>query len=343
MSELLRADYPTVEITEAKIEDVIWGAAGKVRLSMTYKNGGENAVLPPKLIVKSGFDRHPPEHDITYFSEMRSYRDIIPTLGVNVPKTYFAGLDPKRGQSVIVMEDLSLRNVRFNNVLTPLSYEEAASFLDLQARYHARSWNSPAFLKGGELSWVEEMHSGFIAGYVERVQQPDAWNFYMSLPRAAALPRKFKDRQKMAQAMRRLGQLHSLGPWCAVHGDLHVGNTFLQADGGPGVIDWFGRKAPWHHDFAYFLVSALDIADRRNWERALLSFYLRKLSLYGAENLQFDEAWLAYRRDIMYGLYIWTLNGDAEGEYQMEPMNIGNTSRFGMAALDHDTLELLLQ
>jgi hypothetical protein len=307
---------------------------------MTYKSGASSG-LPAKLIVKSGFDRHGPGLDDAYLSEMRSYRDILPALGVNVPKTFFVGLDHKKRQPVIVMEDLTLRNVRFNNVLKPLTFEEVTAFLDVLARCHARWWNSPAFLPGGEFSWVDQMHSGYVTDYIVTVQKPEAWDFYMSLPRAAVLPRKFMQREKVAKAMHRLQQIHALGPWCAVHGDLHVGNTFLEADGRPGFVDWLGRRAPWHHDLSYFMVSALDVDDRRKWERALLSYYLRKLAGYGADSVHFDEAWLGYRRDILYGLYIWMLNGDAEGEYQKEPMNIGNASRFAMAALDHDTLELL--
>lgn len=89
----------------------------------------------------------------------------------------------------------------------------------------------------------------------------------------------------------------------------------------------------------YFLVSALDIADRRRWDRALLSYYLERLKHYGVSNApDFDSAWNCYRLQIVYGLYYWLVN---PVEFQAEVNNCAVAPRFAMAALDLDTLPLL--
>ena len=55
-----------------------------------------------------------------------------------------------------------------------------------------------------------------------------------------------------------------------IHGDEHLGNLYVTADGTPGVIDWFARPDHWPVGIAYFMVCALDVIDRRNWERPVV-------------------------------------------------------------------------
>ncbi len=65
------------------------------------------------------------------------------------------------------------------------------------------------------------------------------------------------------------------GPMTYLHGDLHVANTYLTAEGTVGVCDWqCGLQGSWVHDYAYIVATAPDIEDRRAWERELLRLYL---------------------------------------------------------------------
>ena len=75
-----------------------------------------------------------------------------------------------------------------------------------------------------------------------------------------------------------------------MHGDEHLGNFYLEKDGRAGFLDWQVRKEPWCVSFAYFTVLALDILDRRAWEKDLLKTYLTALRGHGIAPPNFADA-----------------------------------------------------
>ena len=90
---------------------------------------------------------------------------------------------------------------------------------------------------------------------------------------------------------------------------------------------------------AYFIAGALGIDDRRRWEQALLAYYLERLANYrGSSWLDWDSAWLAYRRSLIWGYFIWLSNPDST---QGAANNMANTTRLGMAVLDHDSFSMI--
>jgi hypothetical protein len=119
---------------------------------------------------------------------------------------------------------------------------------------------------------------------------------------------------------------------------MHLGNLYLDADGTPGVLDWQPRKGAWSIDVSYFLIAGLDVVDRRRWQGGLLQHYLSRLAAYGVAAPGFDEACLSYRRDVIWGLLIWLLNGS---HFQTEANNTAATTRFAMAMVDLDTFGAL--
>lgn len=79
---------------------------------------------------------------------------------------------------------------------------------------------------------------------------------------------------------------------CLVHGDTQVGNTFLDAEGRPGFLDWqcvHVNSAA--HDVTYFMTGALEVEDRRRHERALFGFYLDELFGAGGPRLEVEDVW----------------------------------------------------
>lgn len=98
----------------------------------------------------------------------------------------------------------------------------------------------------------------------------------------------------------------SQGPMTYLHGDLHVANTYLTAEGAVGVCDWqCGLRGSWVHDYAYIVATALEIEDRRAWERELLQFYLEHLAAAGGGAPSPEAAWLDYRRALFYPYFAW--------------------------------------
>jgi hypothetical protein len=102
-----------------------------------------------------------------------------------------------------------------------------------------------------------------------------------------------------------------------------------------GFVDWQGvAVGPWVHGVNYFLVSALDVPERRVHERDLLGHYLKALAAFGVSTPGLDEAWDDYRRTSVYGFLAWLCNLDI---WQPPEVNAATYARFGMAMLDHDT------
>jgi aminoglycoside phosphotransferase (APT) family kinase protein len=205
------------------------------------------------------------------------------------------------------------------------------------AKTHAAAWESPLLEAGGMLADITHWdalpdlpHGQYAWGQVEPERSAD----YTALPRAQGVPMQFRDRDWMIRALSQLSEFGRTGPCCFLHGDFHLGNLYFEADGTPGALEWQTFvKGHWAHDVTYFMVSALDIADRRRWDLALLAYYLERLAIHGVEDPpSFAEAMTAYRLNLADGLFYWMTNLT---EWQSEVNNAAVTPRFAMAALDH--------
>jgi len=158
-------------------------------------------------------------------------------------------------------------------------------------------------------------------------------------PRGAAISSRFHDPDWMIGAMDRLGELHrTSAAQCLLHGDTHPGNLYRDADGAPGFFDAQVVRSPWHLDVTKYIVCALDPPDRRCWEAALLQRYLDALDTAGVTPPSFEEAWDCHRREITYGLVMFTIN---ETAFQPEAVNTAYTARYNCAAIDHGVWALM--
>lgn len=335
LTEALQFRHPGASVDTVAIQDVISGTSTKIRIAVTYRHG---AGLPPSLIVKGGFESHSEWMAGMYADEARFYRDVRPFIDINTPACFYAGSDPSSHQSIVILEDLKAKGVTFLDPLVPCSYERIMRRLDAMARYHAQTWGSPDFEPGGRFGWMTTRYQGFGKIFNARYLESERWAQLMRQPRAAAVSVRLHDRDWMIGALARLEELNKAWPPCIIHGDTHLGNLYLEADGTPGFLDAQACKAPWVMEVNYHLVAACDIADRRLWEAALLASYLEKLKSHGVAAPGFEEAWEAYRRETAYGYFIFAIN---ESLFQTETVNTAAAARFGAAALDHDTIRLL--
>ena len=340
LSEALATRHAGVRVETLEQDRVIYGTAAKVRVRVSYNDAGQRARLPESLWVKLGVGEHRHMMAPAYFDEMRFYRDLQPLLGVNAPACYFAAHDDDADQSIVILDDLVERGARIWRPTDTLDYAQAATFLDAQAAYHARFWDSPELEPGGTLDWlVAQGKDHTTMGYVEAHLAPDAWAACMREPRGVVLPRILQDRDWMERAFRELIELDQRRPYCVVHSDTHIGNLYTEADGRPGFLDWQAyRKGPWAHDVTYFIVSSLDWVDRRAWEKPLLAHYLARLASCGVQAPDFETAWLAYRQQIIWGLFFWSVNPLA---FQPETVDTVYSARFAIAAIDVGTRDAI--
>jgi aminoglycoside phosphotransferase (APT) family kinase protein len=182
--------------------------------------------------------------------------------------------------------------------------------------------------------------SAFMADYINRfVADEKTWSETLARDSNATLPKRLRDRAVHATALARLGEDYQRSPQTVCHGDTHLGNLYVEADGRPGFYDAYPSRSPWCHDVAYHIVAALDIGDRRDWEAALLAHYLIALKGNGVSNApDFPEAWEAYKRGIAWGLFVFLVN---ESQFQSDLINGAYLVRFCDAALNHDTYRRL--
>jgi len=241
-----------------------------------------------------------------YRNEVAFYVLARPGQTVEAPQCLGAEFDEASGTFALALEDLRERGARFPNVTTPVSLDEMRALLDQLAILHARFWESAELT--GRLAAIQphtegELHRFFMA--------PDA---VPALVRSEIRTEQFKreiveaigtDEPALYDAVLRVQHYQAGLPYTLCHGDCHIGNTYLLPDGA-GLLDWqLTARGRYIHDVSYLIITALSVAQRREWERDLLDYYLGRLATHGVNGAPgLDEAWHEHRLAANWCLYI---------------------------------------
>jgi len=333
LTYLLSKTEPGLIVDSLSIVDVQHGACTKLRLAArTNRND-----FPSSLMMKIGFESHSNDMRMMHVNEYHAYADLMPAVELNAPKCLGAAMDSE-GHALVVLEDLCLRDVQFLKLQEPIGFDLAKRYLEGLAKFHAGSWN--ALDLNTRFGWAPDTSEECVAHYFHLLTTPSEFQRYATAPRGAAMPKILLDPARVRAAHLAMTLAHKSENMAMVvnHGDMHLGNLYLDADGTPGFLDMQPRRGAWSIDVSYFLIAGLDVADRRRWDGALLQHYLHCLGHEGIDIPSFDSAWLAYRRDVIWGLLIWMLNSS---QFQTEANNTAAASRFAMAMLDLDTFGVL--
>jgi hypothetical protein len=192
-----------------------------------------------------------------------------------------------------------------------MTVDEVARGVRGLARLHSRYWNKVR--ADAALAWVQP----FVPS--EGWQTPMQAILPSGLERAGdAVPGAVSalGAEELVGGMwaRSIGSL-TTGPQTLLHGDPHIGNTYLLPDGEVGFLDWqVVRSGNWSHDVAYFLQGALTVEDRRANDADLVEEYRQSLDVPADERPSSDDAWLRYRVSPAHGLIVWlaTITGDVQ-------------------------------
>jgi hypothetical protein len=110
-----------------------------------------------------------------------------------------------------------------------------------------------------------------------------------------------------------------------------------------GLGDWqVVSRGHWARDVAYAVSTALTVEDRRAMEQDLLRFYLDAMAAQGGPRIAFDEAWTAYRAQLLSALAWWTMTlTPSEAMPDMQPLGTTNVflSRIAVAMDDLDSID----
>jgi Ecdysteroid kinase-like family len=337
LTRLLQNKYPGVVVESMEVVKLINTHTTKLRLALELNQAGRDAGIPRHVCVKSNWSGKFRNVDISEL-EARFYYFVRDSLDIPAPVSYYADWDPDVGEGVVVMEDLALQNGEFGQSLQHTGIDKVARALEGLARLHGAWWGSP---KLDEQKWLPTS----MQTPVDSDQLEIMWEYAkinMADPKFRKVISKWvlDDPQRFVRAYKALNRFEQsqTGPRCIVHGDCHLGNSYLRANGERVWLDWqLVRKGrPWR-DLTYFMVGSLTIEERRQCERALHKHYRDALVATGAQGvLDLDGIFEQYRRWIIYGQQAWIANMDEWGQNGL-PMN----ERFFTAGDDLETLKAL--
>ena len=337
LTAALRQRAPDVSVVSHRVIDVINTTTTKVRVQLELDDAGKRAGIPELIIIKGGFQAHSRELEKMHLREVRGYRDVFPFVPLRSPACYFADFDSERRQGIIIMEDLVARGVSFCHATNPQTHEQVARRLTALARFHAETTRSAELEPGGKWADLVDFFP-VMRGFFDRHTSSDNWQRFMNLPRGVASSFRFRDRDWMRDAWTRMCRFGQRLPHCILHGDVHLGNLYIEPDGTPGFFDTLASKGPGMLEVSYYVSASIDIADRARWEGALIRHYLDEFARCGIEPPGFDEAMRQYGIFLLYGLFIWQTT---ESHFQPESVNTANMARVSAAMLDHRSVELL--
>jgi aminoglycoside phosphotransferase (APT) family kinase protein len=329
LQHALSARWPGIAVRGVTRDHFSHGAATRARLSVECAWQGAGDAPPRTMWLKTGFEAH---HDFAmpnYSVEVDFYRTIRAALPIRSPSSYFAMVQDQPPQATILLEDLTSRNVVFGSATKPMTLDQAASGLDQLAILHSQPLATPQLARLKPITAVRYATE-------ERGTRSER---YFQWTRAFAAPVVLHDAERIRRGFDIYWKMIFGGPACLLHGDAHVGNSYIEPGDAVSFLDWQGYGTGyWIHDVPYFLIGALDLPDRRSSERDLLKHYLGRRQQLGAKMPAFEQVWADYRRAVLFGFITWLGNEDT---WQRPEVNLAQFARFSVAMIDHDVFKLL--
>lgn len=348
LNRVIARQHPGVRLTgfdvvhtKAYGEQMVSTAARAV-LDLHYAPG--TPALPTRVILKLALGENGPDYAAIigpfYENEANFYTRLRGELSIETPMTLGATYDPATSHLGLLLEDVTVRSARFANVLSDVSVAQVRGLLGHLATLHARFWQSPRF--ASDLSWVQTHNEGGVA-HVLYVISPKHIQREIE---TVAFKREMVQRLRttadaMLAGVKALHRYHATLPQTLLHGDAHIGNTYLLPGDRGGFVDWqLMVRGYCMHDVNYLITTSLSIEARRANERDLLQYYLDQLASKGVRNPpSFETAWREFRRTLLWGVYIGWLTTPITN-YGWE-INVMNHLRLTTAYEDHDTGKLI--
>jgi hypothetical protein len=346
LTTLLSARHPgatvdAIDLLQAKSygEEMV-STSARALLTLHYR-GCAPAGLPTRVVVKMsrGIDAIMAPF---YRNEVAFYRNVRDELAIEAPRSFGAEFDPQSLRFALVLEDLTERGAKFPNVTQPVELAAVESLLDTLAQLHAAFWESPRFR--GDLACMETHLEGGVAtlmnclapAYIQHEIDTVAFKRELVQRLRTTGPQLLAGVQAVQRHQARL-------PQTLLHGDAHLGNTYLLPQNRGGFLDWqLTVRGYCLHDVSYLVATSLPIESRRRHERDLLNRYLDRLREYGVRQPpSFADAWQEYGRAMIWGVYIGWLTTPVVN-YGWE-INVVNHLRLTTAYEDLETAKLVAE
>lgn len=337
VTEALSAHFPGVLVDHVEIGAADEGTNSRARAALSYAHGEG----PRSVFIKRPGRM---SHRVALFvlgalaTEAR-LAEVRAELPVAHPMLYAGGVEWQRLASVVVMEDVVSAGGRPHNATTPLGVAAVRDGLGGLARLHARYLERPP---SSSLAFLRPWHLGRALGVVSMASLTRGLQRFGAMARDGSVTDGARQlahvsARSLGQQFRRSAVLAAAGEQTLLHGDAHLGNSYERVDQSIGFFDWqLARTGHWSHDVGYFLVSSLDVADRRAQERELLAGYLDALRRAGHGPPDWTTAWERYRATPAFGLATW-LHTLSFGTLQPVDACVAMIRRFAAAYADLET------
>jgi aminoglycoside phosphotransferase (APT) family kinase protein len=327
---------PGAEVGQVTLLHAEEGTNRRARFALEYARGSG----PAQLFAKAEAPAHREVHarNGNLFNESQLFASDV-SLPLDHPRPYRVLIDRPGLDYCVVMEDLTLRGADPRDALRPLSVEQVANGLRGLARLHSLYWGFST-ASHADLGWVQTWAptEGFSSGLRRRAPT--------GLERGGAdLPSEVHARGAGAivDDWARFVSTLAAGPVTLLHGDAHIGNTYVLPDDDVGFLDWqVVRRGNWSQDVGYFLIGALSEEDRRVSGVELLDGYLAHLEVPAGQRPDAGEAQTRYRASAAYGLAIWLSTLGTDG-FQSREVSLALAQRYAAACLELRTEEALVE
>ena len=338
LTAALSQNAPGLEVEGFEVLNVRRGFSTIARMSLRLNEAGRVAGVPSTVILKGGFEPYSRGLFRTYLMEAEGYRDVWPHVSLRTPRCYYVGIDPERSQVAMLMEDLVARGAAFCHPFRPQTYDQVALRLTSLAELHATTWDVPDLKPGGRWGHMLRNGAARCKQYMDQfgIWEEEKWAGYAARPSGAAVSCSLHDEAWARRALERLIKITDQIPNCIVHGDLHLGNLYEDADGTPGFFDGNARIEAAYFDLNYVIICGLDVDDRRKYDLALVQHYARELRRFGVD-VSFDEVAYYYKLYMLQSYLGFFFNST---DFQTEAFNTLHVSRFGAAMVDYGVKEL---
>jgi thiamine kinase-like enzyme len=345
LTAVLCGGHPGAEVLSFDVPGGSSGTSTRSALHLTYNAAGQAAGLPVDLYTKTTTSLTQRlilgmagiiEGEIDFFNRVR------PRVDIETPHGYHSAVDLRSWRSISLLENITVtRGATFLHSDKTFSRQAVEDLLGDLATLHGTMWQDRDVERADSFmrTPLDLLHSIKSSINMRKRSAIGAERAKAVIP-ASLMPRLdelwFAFERSMAAATQ--------GPKTFLHGDAHVGNTYVTRAGRTGYTDWqLCMRGSWAFDVALCISSTLQVEDRRAWERELLAFYLERLERAGGQAPELDAAWTAYRVQILYPYHSWTYTigrGPLQPKMQPDRLCLPIIERTATAIADHGSIEL---
>ena len=343
LTAVLCRDVPDAAVVSFELGPRDDGSSNRRRISLTYNDAGTRAGLPVSVFCKAAEQLQNrvilAVLDVAR-AEAEFYTNVRNRLDIEVPRTWYAGFDPKTFAYLIMMEDLA-GTAQFPDERTILTRAQAEDMVRLLATLHSRFYDSAEL---GTEALPFKTWPAFWTDLTATPGFPEACDAGFAAAESVLPARLFARRSEIWPATEKSVVRHGELPQTLLHSDVHFKNWYIRHDDGRmGLTDWqIATVGHWSRDFVYATTTALTVEQRRDWQLDLLRLYLELMADNGVRDITFDDALLNIRQQLFTTLAFWTITlvpTDDMAPMQREELTFEMLRRIGAAIDDYDALD----